>query len=225
MKARLAIIGALVALAASATPAAAHVQVTPSQAAPDDAVLFQLLVPNERAQPTTKIQLKVPPGVLAYSFEDAPGWKRRLTKGPDGSVAVITWQGRMAPDGFARFALLASTPPQPGDIAWKAVQTYADGHVERWIGGPGSDEPADVTHVIKGTPVQNAGGESAGGDEGAPASTPKASAPDSATAGRPAAKSGSDRLAVALGAGGLILGAVALLVAVVSPRRRLAGRL
>jgi hypothetical protein len=34
----------------AAGPAQAHIQVSPTQAAPGDPVLFQLLVPNERAR-------------------------------------------------------------------------------------------------------------------------------------------------------------------------------
>ncbi len=35
----------------------------------------------------------------------------------------------------------------------------------RWIGAPDSENPAPVTEVVAGAPLQNAGGEGAGGDE------------------------------------------------------------
>ena len=85
--------GYRVALAASAAPAGAHVQISPTRAAPDDSVLFELLVPNERPQATTQVQVKVPAGVLVYSFEETPGWRRTEAKAADGSVGVITWPG------------------------------------------------------------------------------------------------------------------------------------
>ena len=51
----------------------------------------------------------------------------------------------------------------------------------RWIGRPGSDQPAPVTRVETGAPVQNAGGEGAAKRAG-----------------------GHDTFAITLGAGGLL---------------------
>ncbi len=160
---------AVVLAAVFAAPAQAHVQVTSTVAAPNDPVRFTVLVPGEREQTTRRIELKVPPGVLPFSFEDTPGWKRRAVEGPDGAVDRIVWTGRLAKDGFVRFSFLAGTPERPGVIAWKALQVYADGAVVRWIGAPGSEQPAPVTRIVAGAPRENAGGE--GGDQAASGAT------------------------------------------------------
>jgi len=159
------------------TAATAHVQVNPTIAAPNDAVRFTVLVPGEKpGERTKKVELAVPGGVLPYAFEDPPGWKRKVIDASNGAVGRIVWTGDLAPDDFVEFAFLASTPPKPGVLTWKALQYYSGGDVVRWIGAPNSPEPAPVTHVVAGAPVQNAGGEggsaksaAAGAHSGSPA--------------------------------------------------------
>lgn len=220
-RATVAAVLATVATLTAAAPASAHIQISPTVAAPDDAVLFQLLVPNEREDDTVEIRVQIPKGVLAFSFEDTPGWRRTTTNAADGSIGVVRWTGHAPKGGFVRFAFLASTPEKAGDIDWKAIQRYADGTTVRWIGAPDSDYPAAVTHIQANAPVQNAGGESEGkADDGAVAATPEARGTPSATVAVAAATSDAhtrDPLAIALGSAGLLLGAVSLVVAL---RRR-----
>jgi uncharacterized protein YcnI len=144
-----------------ATSAGAHIQVTPTLAAPNDPVHFTVLVPGESENETVKVELKVPADVLPFSFGTTPGWKRTLVEAPNGAVDRIVWTGRMPKDGFAEFSFLAGTPEKPTTLTWKALQTYADGQVVRWIGAPGSEQPAPITRVVRGAPAQNAGGEGA----------------------------------------------------------------
>ena len=196
--------------AALAAPAAAHVQVTPSAVAPGDPVTFEVLVPGETDARTVEVSLQVPDGVLPFAYEDVPGWRRTLEPAPNGSVRVIRWRGRMAPDGFTRFSVLAGTPEREGDLVWKAVQRYDDGEEAAWIGAPDSDNPAPVTTVSASAPRQNAGGEGAEAAQGGSDAVPA-----------PAATSADDddasTLGIVLGGAGLVLGAVALAVAL---RRR-----
>lgn len=196
-----------------AAPAQGHVQVNPTVAAPGDAVKFLFLVPNERAQSTVEVALQVPKDVLPFSFDDPAGWRRTLEKKSDGSIEVVRWRGRLRSDGFAEFAFLASTPEQPGPVAWKSIQTYADGKETAWIGPPESEEPAAVTEVKADAPRQNAGGE--GEDGGGTAPTAAAATPTSSSD-----DDNRDPLAIVLGAGGLALGAIALFVALRSRRGR-----
>jgi uncharacterized protein YcnI len=208
----------LLAMAVSATlagPAAAHIQVTPKTAAPGDPVRFTLLVPNERDSSTVEVSLQIPPEVLPFSFNDPPGWRRTLDKKSDGSIEVVRWRGRLPREGFAEFAFLASTPERPGEISWKAIQTYSDGEETAWIGPPDSEEPASVTQVTADAPRQNAGGEGAG-EDGATADTTAAPTAGSDSGG----DDNRDWIAIALGGAGLLLGAVALLVALRRPRER-----
>ncbi len=191
-----------------AAPAQAHVQVTPTEAAPGDPVLFELRVPGESDAHTTEVAVQIPKGVLPFSFEDQPGWKRTVEQADDGSIAVVRWRGKLASDGFVRFAFLASTPEEEGDLVWKAVQRYDDGEEAAWIGPPDSDNPAAVTTVSAAVARQNAGGEGTAPGGAEPA------------APQPAADADDDDggvLAIALGAAGLLLGAVALAFAL---RRR-----
>ena len=210
MRARRTACLAVLAAAVAAAPAQAHVQVTPAEAAPGDPVQFELLVPGESDAHTTEVALQIPKGLLPFSFEDQPGWKRTIEPADDGSAGVVRWRGRLASDGFVRFAFLAATPEREGALAWKAVQRYDDGEEAAWIGPPDSDHPAAVTTISASAPRRNAGGEGAGG-----------AAPAAAAPAEPAAVAedgdGDGTLGVVLGAGGLVLGAAALAVAL---RRR-----
>jgi uncharacterized protein YcnI len=201
-------------LAWAAAPAQAHVQVTPTEAAPGDPVLFELRVPGETEAHTTEVSVQIPKGVLPFSFEDQPGWKRTLEHADDGSIAVVRWRGRLASDGFARFAFIATTPEQEGELVWKAVQRYDDGEEAAWIGPPDSDNPAPVTTVSAAADRQNAGGE---GDEAAPGGNEAPAAPAAPAAAASDDGGDSGTLGIVLGAAGLVLGAAALAVAL---RRR-----
>lgn len=151
---------ALVAIALlPAAPATAHVQVRPAHAAPGDPVLWTVLVPSEQETGTRQVELAVPRDVLPFSYENAPGWERTLRTNADGSIRSIVWRGSTAPDGLATFRFLASTPERAGPIAWKALQTYRDGTLVRWIGASGSEHPASVTTISSSAARENAGGE------------------------------------------------------------------
>jgi uncharacterized protein YcnI len=209
---------ALVAAGAFPAAAGAHIQVTPSTVAPGDAAKFTVLVPGERDSETVKVELQMPSGLLPFSYEDPAGWTRQLVKASNGSVERVVWTGRAPSDGFTEFAFLAGTPDKPGELQFKALQTYADGTVVRWIGAPDSDNPAAVVSVDATAAKQNAGGEGEG-EGGAPAATATATvAPVEplATEAILTAKDGggsSDTLALVLGAAGLVLGLIALIVA------------
>ncbi len=159
---------ALVAAAALAAPAFAHVQVRPAEVAPDDPVLWTVMVPNEQRARTTSVEVQVPDGVTPFSYAEVPGWKRELVLAPDKSVGSIKWTGSLPSDGLGVFTFLASSPTGEGEIAWKAIQTYSNGDVVRWIGGPDSGEPASVTTVSSDVASQSAGGSHAGHDAGEP---------------------------------------------------------
>ena len=143
----------------------AHIDVRPTTAAPDDAVLFEVLVPNEREQRTIQVELAVPPKVIPFSYEETSGWRRSLTFNRDQSIRSIVWRGRLRRDGFARFGFLASTPPRGGQIQWKAIQTYDDGRKVRWIEPADGENPAAFTTISDRFPRQDAGGEASGGAE------------------------------------------------------------
>ena len=85
----------------------------------------------------------------------------------DEQVSRITWtgdgkQGVIEPGQFQDFGLSLRIPDgKAGDkLTFKALQTYDDGQVVRWIGPEDADEPAPVVTLEEG---------SAGGGHGAPA--------------------------------------------------------
>ncbi|MET0770714.1 MAG: DUF1775 domain-containing protein, partial [Solirubrobacteraceae bacterium] len=84
MRARYPIALAAAAVLAAVAPAQAHVQVTPTEAAPGDPVVFEVLVPGETDAHTTEVSLQIPKDVLPFSFEEVPGWKRTVEQGDDG---------------------------------------------------------------------------------------------------------------------------------------------
>ena len=195
--------------AAGTVPAAAHVQVLPTTAAPDDSVLFEVIVPNERDQATSEVELAVPPGVIPFGFEETPGWRRSLTFKPNGLYRSIVWRGKLPSEGFARFAFLASTPPREGEIAWKAIQTYEDGRKVRWIGPRDGESPAAFTTVSKSYARQNVGGE---GEGGAPSGQSPAAGQPEIGSDESDASEGSDSTARWLAAAALVLALVSLVL-------------
>jgi uncharacterized protein len=203
--------------------AQAHVTVQPTSApAGAEDMLLDIRVPNERDDAgTTRVQLQLPDGFVQASFEPVPGWTAKLTttklakpiKTDDGEVTEevsgITWtghgsQGRIPPGGFQDFGLSVLVPDKAGStLTFKAVQTYSNGTVVRWIGPEGSDNPAPTLKV-----------EAAGSGATPPAATPAPmSAPTPATTSKANASSGSDTLsiiALIVGALGLVAGGAAL---------------
>jgi uncharacterized protein len=155
-----------VALAAPAA-AEAHVTVQPDTATAGAFTVESIRVPNERDDASTvKVDVQLPPGFIEALYQPKPGWtvtvaKQKLAKPvqtDDGPVSEevrrITFtghgsQGRIAPGQFTDFPLSVQIPGKPGDkLTFKALQTYSDGQVVRWIGAAGSDTPAPVVSVV-----------------------------------------------------------------------------
>ena len=231
---------AAVLAAALALPAAAsaHVTLQPSTAPADGFTRLDVRVPNERDDAATvKVDVQLPPGFAFVSYEPRPGWKvavkRAKAEQPieveggfevDEEVRQITWSGgRIGPGEFVDFGLSLRMPKgEAGDkLTFKALQTYDDGDVVRWIGPEDADEPAPIVTLT---------GASSGGGHGAPGSDPDTSVSSDGAAGaqEPAtapaenasatveAESGSDGLAIAA----LAVAVVALAAAGASLLRR-----
>ena len=214
-------------LIALALPAAAgaHVTVQPAAAPEGGFARLDVRVPNERDdQGTVKVDMKLPPGVIAAAYEPVPGWSTKVTrerlKTPievDGlavsdQVARVTWTAdrhhdAIRPGQFRDFGLSLAVPQgKPGDtLPFKALQTYEGGEIVRWIGPSDSDEPA---------PTLTLTASGAGGGHGAPTEAgERASAPAAAAT---ADAGGDDTLAIvalAVGALGLVAGLAGLFAA------------
>jgi uncharacterized protein YcnI len=184
----------------TASMAWAHVRVLPEEVPADSFEVFTVRVPTEREVPTTEVSVEVPEGFTVSRVEPVPGWDYELEE-EAGAVSTITWSGgEIGETEFQQFDIQGRTPVEPGEYAWNAYQTYADGEVVRWTGPAGSEEEASVVRV-----VESGTGE---GGHGAAEQEEPAREPSVATGGFTpvAAYSG-----LGLGALALILALVALL--------------
>lgn len=215
-------------IALVAIPALAHVTISPGSAQPGAAAVLTFHVPNEEASAnTTRVDMQIPTDhpIAQLLVKPVAGWtisvrtvalaKPLVTD--DGqftqAVSEVIWSGgRIAPGQFQDFSLSADPLPQGvGQLMFKAIQTYSNGDVVRWIdvrraGKPEPDHPAPVltlTAAAAGT------GGTAGTDGTAGTAAPSASA----------AASGSDGTARAIAAGGVLIGILGLVLAGLSWRR------
>jgi uncharacterized protein YcnI len=226
MKRRIAPFAAVVAAALVApAAAAAHVTVQPASTPAGAETVLTVRVPNERDDASTvKLDVKLPPGFVSAAWESAPGWSVRAVKeklpkpiqtddGPiDEQISEIVWTASskstgIQPGEFRDFPLSVLVPGKAGQtLTFKALQTYSNGSVVRWIGAPGSEEPAPQ---VKLTNASATTGDTGSASSGSPAQT-------SAPAPAAAADNDSNGLsivALVLGALGLLIGIVALVVA------------
>lgn len=227
-------------LLAAAAPASAHVTVNPKTASPGGYGALTFRVPDELPDSATvKFEVALPDDqpVAQVSIKPVPGWtattqKRTLTtpiKTDDGTlttaVSRIVWTGgKILPGQFQEFEISAGPlPDKAGSMVFKALQTYDNGQVVRWIdppapGGAEPEHPAPVLQLVKADDA--AGGASATAGATAAAAAADAAAKSTGAATTTAADSGSghDGTARWLGGGAL---AVALLAAIFA----LAGRI
>jgi periplasmic copper chaperone A len=160
MKARLTLLTTVVlgALALTAT-ARAHVTVHPNALPAGGFTVINIQVPNERDRASTvRVDVQFPNGIYIASPTVMRGWKSRvITKKlskpieiePGFSVSsrvdrVAFSGGRIGPGRFLSFPLSIKAPAVKAGtlLTFKALQTYSNGEVVRWIGNPSSDEPA-----------------------------------------------------------------------------------
>ncbi|MCU7728636.1 YcnI family protein [Actinoplanes sp. KI2] len=155
---------------ALAAPASAHVTVNPNTATPGGYTKVTFRVPNEKdSANTTKLEVNLPAGqpVASVSIKPLPGWtavadKTKLAtpiKSDDGditeAVTKITWtadaSSAIKPGQFQEFDVSLGPLPESGQMVFKALQTYSDGDIVRWIDDPTTDgtEPEHPAPVLK----------------------------------------------------------------------------
>jgi uncharacterized protein YcnI len=222
MKIRSYILAAVVVAVLALAPAAgAHVTLQPEEAPAGGFTRLDVRVPNERDNAgTTKVDVQFPPGFLFVSYEPVPGWDtevkmRKLDKPVEQfgeqiteEVGRITFSGGVIrPGEFQDFGLSLGVPEgKPGSmLTFKALQTYDNGEVVRWIGPPDSEEPAPQVELT-----------AAEGEEApAPAAEQQ---PASAASEGDDDGNGLAIAALVVGAGGLIAGLAALFLGLRRPR-------
>ncbi|MDQ1645048.1 MAG: hypothetical protein QOJ50_1232 [Cryptosporangiaceae bacterium] len=165
---------ALVAVGAAAVTAlwtgaaSAHVTVNPSTAVQGGFTKLTFRVPNETEKTnTTKVEVALPMDspLGSVSVKPVPGWTTTVTnakldkpiKTDDGEVTEapsrITWTAEgdaaIKPGEFQEFDLSVGPMPEKDSMVFKALQTYSDGSVVRWIDIPsGKDEPAHPAPTV-----------------------------------------------------------------------------
>jgi uncharacterized protein YcnI len=217
--AALAVAGATVLL--TALPAAAHVTVQPSSVAANATdQTFAFRVPNEQDNANTvKVEIDFPTDhpIPSALVAPVPGWTDQIqtTKlatpihTDDGDitevVSQIVWTGgQIAPGHYQDFTVdFGALPDGTDQVVFKALQTYSDGSIVRWIdvpkdGQPEPEHPAPVLHLT------------AAAGTATPQAAPKPAA---------ASTSRSDSTARALGIAGIVVGALGIAAGVLMGRR------
>lgn len=211
---------------AVAGPAAAHVTVNPKEATQGGYAKVSFRVPNESdTASTTKLEINLPADapVASVSIKPVPGWtaapvKTKLAtplKAHDSeiteAVTKITWTAakgsEIKPGTFQEFDVSLGPLPESEQMIFKALQTYSDGTVVRWIDEPTSDgsEPESPAPVLK---------LAAASDTETVASAPAQAAPEAA-----AEESADSGNGTAWGIAGLVAGLAGLVLGLLAYRK------
>ncbi|MGK5498035.1 YcnI family copper-binding membrane protein [Streptomyces sp. URMC 125] len=225
---------------AFAGPASAHVSVNPDTAEQGGYATIAFKVPNERDNASTvKLEVTFPAGhpLTSVMPQPVPGWDvdvtrtklekpleshgRRIEEVP----SKITWTetgGGIEPGTFQQFPVSVGQLPEDVDrLVFKAVQTYDNDEVVRWIEEPveGEEEPESPAPVLELAPP--ADGEDGHGSAGTGDAEKAAGSAESSGDAEKAAASGESSgttdttarvlavVGIAAGAGGIALGVLA----------------
>lgn len=212
-----------------AAPALAHITVSPNSVPAGSTTVLTFHVPNEEAKAdTVKVDIQIPTDhpIAQFLVQPVPGWTfivKTITLAKplvtdDGSfssaVSEVIWSGgKILPGQFQSFTISADPMPTgESQVVFKAIQTYSNGDVVRWIDlpQPGQPDPAHPAAVVTLTTST------------ATATTARTNAAPVAKA--TAAGSSTDGLSRGLGIAGLLVGLLACLLALMVARksRRLA---
>ncbi|WP_030344479.1 YcnI family protein [Streptomyces sp. NRRL S-1022] len=224
------------AVLALSAPAFAHVSVQPEgPAAKGGYAVVDFKVPNERDNAsTTKVEVNLPAEhpIASVMPQPVPGWKAEVTKSKlakpltmhgekiDEAVSKVTWtaDGKgIEPGYFQKFPLsLGALPENTDELVFKAVQTYSDKEVVRWIEVPqeGKDEPENPAPVLELSAATDDHHGTASAENTAEKTGKTAAAGDSG--------SDSDTTARVLGVVGIVIGVAGVAYGVLAGRRRTA---
>ncbi|QTD99572.1 YcnI family protein [Streptomyces cyanogenus] len=227
------------AVLALSAPAFAHVSVQPEgTAAKGGYAVVDFKVPNERDNAsTTRVEVNLPADhpIASVMPQPVPGWKAEVTKSKldkpltmhgekiDEAVTKVTWtaDGKgIEPGYFQKFPLsLGALPENTDELVFKAVQTYSNKEVVRWIEVPqeGQDEPENPAPVLQ----LSAATDDHHGTASAENTTAKTEKAGKTTAAGNSG-SGSDTTARVLGVVGIVIGAAGVAYGVLAGRRRTA---
>jgi len=162
-------------------------------------------VPSEEDSATTRVEIALPsdPPLVGVLAQPVPSWTAKVTtqhldtpiQTDDGPVSDIvtdvTWTANnpasgIQPETYQGFNMLAGSLPEEGsEVVFKAVQTYANGTVVRWVdpvteGGPEAEHPTPILTLTTGETSGNGGETSTTVATGGSASSDNSSAKDDA---------------------------------------------
>jgi uncharacterized protein YcnI len=164
-----AVVGAVLGVA---SPAWAHIEVDPSSEAQGSTGVFSFRVPTEETNASTvrlDVQFPTNQPIANVLVQQKPGWTfttqtQQLTKPvttDDGTfstaVTEISWvatAGGIPPGAFDEFPVFGGPLPKTSKLTFKAIQTYSNGDVVRWIelptkGAPAPEHPAPTMTLTK----------------------------------------------------------------------------
>ncbi|MGW7514739.1 YcnI family copper-binding membrane protein [Streptomyces sp. NPDC054796] len=227
-------VSALAAVVLCAGPASAHVSVDPQEAEQGGFGTVNFKVPNERDNAsTTKLEVTLPTDhpLASVMPQPVPGWDVDVTKSKldkpiemhgekiTEAVTKVTWTGgKIEPGQFQQFPVsLGQLPEDEDQLVFKALQTYDNKEVVRWIEEPeeGQPEPENPAPVLKLTPAaEDEDGHGDSGDDGKHADDEESVAASGDDA------SGTDTTARVLGVVGIVVGVAGVAFGVLAGRRR-----
>ncbi|WP_424922064.1 YcnI family protein [Streptomyces sp. wa53] len=217
--------------------ASAHVSVQPQgEAAKGGYATVNFKVPNERDDASTvKLEVSFPTDhpLASVSPQPVAGWKIDVTRSKlakplevhgkkiDEAVSKVTWTADdkgIEPGFFQQFPLSVGQLPEDTDqMVFKALQTYSNKEVVRWIEEPteGGEEPESPAPVLAlSAPAADAHGATAD-DRSGDAAEEKTTASSDDTS-----SSNSDSTARVLGIVGIVVGVAGVAFGVLAGRRR-----
>ncbi|MEU9054730.1 YcnI family protein [Streptomyces sp. NPDC048384] len=238
---RIAAVGALAGtgVLALSVPAFAHVSVQPEgTAAKGGYAVVDFKVPNERDDAsTTKLEVTFPTDhpLASVMPEAIPGWKAEVTKSKldkplemhgkkiTEAVSKVTWTADgegVKPGFFQKFPVSVGTLPEDADeLVFKAIQTYSNKEVVRWIEVPqeGQEEPENPAPVLELSAAEEGHHGSSSSDKDSDSDDAEAASAKT-DAAEPA--DSSDTTARVLGVVGIVVGALGVAYGVIAGRRR-----
>ncbi|MFK4069541.1 YcnI family protein [Streptomyces sp. NPDC029674] len=218
-------------------PAFAHVSVSPEgQAAKGGYATVNFKVPNEMDDASTnKLEVSFPADhpLASVMTQPVPGWTAKVTKSKldkpleihgkkiDEAVSKVTWtaDGKgIQPGTFQKFPVSMGQLPEDADeLVFKAVQTYDNKEVVRWIEPQqkGQEEPEHPAPALPLTAATDG--------HGGAADTAKADDKSHKTESASSDSDSSDTTARVLGIVGIVVGAAGVAFGVLAGRRRVTG--
>jgi periplasmic copper chaperone A len=226
---------------ALAAPALAHVTTDPGSAPQGGEITLGFRVPNEETNANTtvfEVDFATNHPLLGVEPEPIPGWIAKVTEAKlnppaqtdDGpvtqAVSQIIWTattgGGTPPGQFQEVhVLVQQLPKDTNQVVFKALQTYSDGNIVRWIDpvSPGQPAPDHPTPILTLTAASDSTSPTTTA-AGPAASTATSVAPQAALDTSNLAKKSSVSNAQTVGVIGIVVGALGLLVAIGALARR-----